>query len=84
MVPKQVDPQRGTLVLPKEVWLDVEYVEVVRRAVVVLDGALATDGAGGGRRPCSRSGPYLLTMPIPSSLTSKVRSEIPGRRVVCH
>ena len=37
VVLKRVDPQRGTVVLPKEVRLDVEYVEVVRRADGVIE-----------------------------------------------
>jgi antitoxin MazE len=34
---KRIDPQRGTVVLPKEVRGDVEYVEVVRRSDGVIE-----------------------------------------------
>ncbi len=37
MVLKRVDPQRGTVVLPKEVRRDVESVEVVRRPDGVIE-----------------------------------------------
>lgn len=37
MVLRRINPQRGTVVLPKEVRLDVEYVEVVRRADGVIE-----------------------------------------------
>lgn len=37
MMLKRVDPLRGTVVLPKEVRLDVEYVEVVRRPDGVIE-----------------------------------------------
>lgn len=44
---KRVDPQRGTVVLPKEVRLDVEYVEVVRRpdGVIELRPQIAVDAS---------------------------------------
>lgn len=34
---KRIDPQRGTVVLPKEVRLGVEYVDVVRRSDGVIE-----------------------------------------------
>jgi len=37
VVLKRVDPQRGTVVLPKAIRLDVEYVEVVRRSDGVIE-----------------------------------------------
>jgi len=37
MILKRVDPQRGTVVLPKELRGDVEYVEVVRRTDGVIE-----------------------------------------------
>jgi antitoxin MazE len=47
MVLKRVDPQRGTVMLPKDIRGDVEYVEVVRRddGVIELRPQVLVDAA---------------------------------------